>query len=156
MTITTKIDNPWWPMAPGSRWVYRETAPDGTNQRVVVTVTGRTKRIANGITARVVRDVASEHGKPVEITDDWYAQDAAGNVWYLGEDTAAYTAGGKVSHQGSFEAGVQGAQPGIAMPAEPRGPGAEGPGAEVLRSRRRARAEPAHRRSGRALGARPL
>src|SRR5215510_6293321 len=51
-SFTTRIDNPWWPMRPGSRWVYRETDADGTVQRVVVRVTNRTKPIANGITAR--------------------------------------------------------------------------------------------------------
>ena len=117
--FTTQIDNPHWPMRPGSRWVYRETDTRGTRQRVVVTVTRRTKRIANGVTARVVRDVVSERGRPVEVTDDWYAQDRAGNVWYLGERTAEYRNGRVVSRSGSFEAGVDGAQPGIAMPADP-------------------------------------
>ena len=110
--FTTKIDNPAWPMRPGSRWVYRETDSEGTRQRVVVTVTRRTKLIANGITARVVRDVVTEEGKPVEKTDDWYAQDKAGNIWYLGEFTTEYENGKPVSTQGSFEAGVDGAQAG--------------------------------------------
>jgi hypothetical protein len=118
--FTTNIDNPFWPMRPGSRWVYRETDPEGTRQRVVVTVTNRTKKIANGITARVVRDVVTEGGKPVEVTDDWYAQDRAGNVWYLGESTTEYENGKPTTTAGSFEAGVDGAQPGIIMPAKPR------------------------------------
>ena len=118
--FTTTIDNPWWPMRPGSRWVYRETAPDGTVQRVVVTVLASTKLIANGITARVVRDVVTEDGKPVEVTADWYAQDRCGNVWYLGEDTKDYENGKVVSTKGSFEAGVDGAQAGVAVPANPR------------------------------------
>ena len=118
--FTTAIDNPWWPMRPGSRWIYRETAPDGTVQRVVVSVLAKTKRIANGITARVVRDVVTEDGKPVEITDDWYAQDDCGNVWYLGEATTEYENGEPVSTQGSFEAGVDGAQAGVIMPARPK------------------------------------
>jgi hypothetical protein len=117
--FTTEIDNPYWPMRPGSRWIYRETAPDGTRQRVVVTVTSRTKRIANGITARVVRDVVREGGALVEVTDDWYAQDCAGNVWYLGEKTAEYEEGRIVSTEGSWEAGVDGAEPGVIMPASP-------------------------------------
>jgi len=118
-TFTTNIDNPYWPMRPGSRWVYRETDTTGARQKVVVTVTHRTRRIANGIMARVVRDVATERGRRVEVTDDWYAQDAAGNVWYLGEDTAEYERGKPVNRAGSFEAGVDGAQGGIAMPADP-------------------------------------
>jgi hypothetical protein len=116
--FTTAIDNPYWPMAPGSRWVYRE-AEGGSEQRVVVTVTERTKTIANGIEARVVRDVVSEDGEPVEITDDWYAQDSAGNIWYLGEKTAEYEHGEVTTTAGSFEAGVDGAEAGIAMPAQP-------------------------------------
>jgi hypothetical protein len=123
-TFTTEIDNPYWPMAVGSRWVYRETDPEGTRQKVVVTVTNRTKAIANGIDARVVRDVVTEDGVPVEVTDDWYAQDADGNIWYLGEDTTEYENGKPVSKQGSFEAGVDGAEPGIIMPANPE-PGLE-------------------------------
>lgn len=118
--FTTRIDNPWWPMRPGSRWIYRETDPDGTRQRVVVTVTNRTKLIANGVRARMVRDVVTEAGEPVEKTDDWYAQDEAGNIWYLGEFTQEFENGRPVSTEGSFEAGVDGAQPGVIMPARPR------------------------------------
>jgi hypothetical protein len=85
----------------------------------VVEVTHETKKIANGVVARVIRDTVSEHGTPVEITDDWYAQDSAGNVWYLGEYVTNYQNGKVVDHAGSFEAGVDGAQAGIAMPANP-------------------------------------
>ena len=113
------IDNPYWPMTPGDTWIYRET-DGGKEKRVEVTVTDRTKMIANGIEARVVRDVVTENGARVEVTDDWYAQDSAGNVWYLGEDTAEYENGKITTRSGSFEAGVDGAQPGIIMPANPR------------------------------------
>lgn len=118
--FSVEIDNPYWPMRPGSRWVYRESDGEGGMQRVVVTVTEETKRIANGIEARVVHDVVSQSGKPVEVTDDWYAQDSNGNVWYLGERTAELENGKVVSRAGSWEAGVDGAQPGVIMPAEPR------------------------------------
>ena len=117
--FTTEIDNEWWPMTVGSRWVYRGTGGSGPAERIVVTVTPKTREIANGVEARVVRDVASVGGEPIEVTDDWYAQDAEGNVWYLGEDTAEYENGKKVSTEGSFEAGVGGAEAGIAMPADP-------------------------------------
>ena len=117
--FTTKIDNPYWPMSPGSKWVYSETDTQGTHEKAVVEVTNKTKTIANGIEARVIRDTASENGKPVEITDDWYAQDSAGNIWYMGEKTAEYKNGKVTSTAGSFEAGVDGAQAGIAMPANP-------------------------------------
>jgi hypothetical protein len=118
--FTVEIDNRYWPMRPGRRWVYRESDGEGRVQRVVVTVTGRTRRIADGIEARVVHDVVSQGGRPVEITDDWYAQDAEGNVWYLGERTTEYEEGKVVSRAGSWEAGVDGAQPGVVVPAGPR------------------------------------
>jgi hypothetical protein len=105
-------------MRPGSRWVYRERAADGTVQRIVVTVTDRTRTVA-GIEAVVVHDVASEDGEVVEDTYDWYAQDAEGNIWYLGEDTTELENGEPVSTAGSWEAGVDGAQAGIALPADP-------------------------------------
>ena len=117
--FTTEIDNPYWPMRPGARWVYRETDSEGLEQKVVVTVTPKTKRIANGVEARVVHDVVTEDGEPVEVTDDWYAQDKDGNVWYLGEATTEYENGKPVSRKGSFEAGRDGAQPGVIMPADP-------------------------------------
>jgi hypothetical protein len=122
--VSPRIDNPYLPFAPGSRWVYRETAGDGSVQRVVVTATRRTRRIANGMTARVVRDTVTERGHLVEDTFDWYVQDRRGNVWYVGEDTKEYEGGKVVTTKGSWEAGVGGARPGLAMPARPR-PGRE-------------------------------
>jgi hypothetical protein len=117
--FTTEIDNPYWPMTPGTRWTYRETDEDGNEQKVVVTVTRETRTIANGVTARVVRDTVTEDGQLVEDTKDWYAQDAQGNIWYLGEDTAEFEDGEITTRAGSFEAGVDGALPGIAIPAQP-------------------------------------
>jgi hypothetical protein len=118
--FTTEIDNPYWPMTPGSRWVYRETDTEGTEQRVEVTVTDKTRKIANGIEARVVHDEVTEDGVPVEVTDDWYAQDSEGNIWYLGEATTEYEDGKPTTTEGSFEAGKDGAQAGILMPAAPK------------------------------------
>lgn len=118
--FTTQIDNPYWPMAPGSRWLYRETDSEGAKLRVEVTVTPRTKKVANGVEARVVHDVVTENGQLVEDTWDWYAQDSAGNLWYMGEDTKEYENGKVSSTAGSWEAGVDGAQPGIALPAAPK------------------------------------
>ncbi|MBA3742367.1 hypothetical protein [Sporichthya sp.] len=117
--FTTDIDNPYWPMSPGSRWVYAETDSAGTKEDIVIEVLQETKRIANGVVARVVRDTVTEDGVPVEITDDWFAQDKAGNIWYLGEYVTNYEDGKVVDHAGSFEAGVDGAQAGIALPANP-------------------------------------
>jgi hypothetical protein len=118
--FSTNIDNPYWPMSPGSKWVYSETDATGKRQHVVIEVTHMTKRIANGVEARVIRDTVTENGVPVEITDDWYAQDSKGNIWYLGEYVSNYEHGKVVDHDGSFEAGVDGAQAGIAMPANPK------------------------------------
>jgi hypothetical protein len=117
--FTTQIDNPYWPMKPGTRWTYNEIDEEGKKLEVVVTATETTKEIANGITARVVRDTVTEDGALIEDTFDWYAQDKAGNVWYMGEDTAEFQNGKLTTRSGSFEAGVDGAQPGIIMPGDP-------------------------------------
>jgi hypothetical protein len=116
--FTTEIDNPYWPMVPGSHWVYRESE-NGEVQRVDVTVTQRTKRIA-GIEARVVHDLVTHDGEKIEDTFDWYAQDADGNLWYLGEDTKEYENGKVATTEGSWEAGVDGAEAGIVVPAQPK------------------------------------
>lgn len=113
------IDNPYWQMAPGSRWVYRETDSEGTVQRVEVTVTDQTKTIL-GIPATVVHDIVTEDGEVIEDTFDWYAQDVTGNLWYLGEDTTEFENGKAVSTEGSWEAGVDGAEAGLIIPAEPK------------------------------------
>jgi hypothetical protein len=67
-----------------------------------------------------VHDVVTEDGVPVEVTDDWYAQDSAGNIWYLGEETTEYENGKPTTTEGSFEAGRDGAQAGIILPAAPK------------------------------------
>jgi hypothetical protein len=118
--LTVDVTNPWFPLKPGTRWVYAETTEDGEKVEVVVTVTSVTKAIKSGGTARVVRDTVRQDGKIIEDTKDWYAQDAAGNVWYLGEDTAEFEHGRLTTREGSFEAGVDGALPGVIMPAEPK------------------------------------
>jgi hypothetical protein len=116
--FTTAIDNPYWPMAPGDRLIYRETGDEGAERRVVVTVTPDRKTIM-GIDARVVHDIVTENGSVIEDTFDWYAQDADGNLWYLGEDTKEYENGELKTTEGSWEAGVDGAEPGIILPVDP-------------------------------------
>jgi len=107
-------------MTVGSRWVYRVVdSSDGSTQHEVITVTNHTKLIADGIRARVVHDIVTEHGEPVEVTKDWYAQDKHGNVWYFGEDTVEYV-NGHPRDNGSWEAGVDGNLPGVALPANPK------------------------------------
>ena len=111
--FSAEIDHPYWPMAPGTVWVYREG-----DQRIAVTVTDRTRTVM-GVETRVVHDLVTEDGVPVEDTFDWYAQDDDGNLWYFGEDTTEFEDGEPVGHAGAWEAGVDGALPGIALPAEP-------------------------------------
>jgi hypothetical protein len=111
------IDNPYLPWVVGSRWVY-EGEVDGEPERVEVVVTDGPKTIL-GIEATVVRDSVYAGDELTEDTFDWYAQDEDGNVWYLGEDTKEYEDGEVVSTEGSWEAGVDGAEPGIVMPARP-------------------------------------
>jgi hypothetical protein len=114
------IDNPYFPLRPGTTFHYRGVAENGrTPQTDDMVVTHRTKVIM-GITATVVRDTVSSDGKPIERTFDWYAQDKAGNVWYMGEDTRELKHGRFVKQSDSWEAGVDGAQPGIIMPGTPR------------------------------------
>ena len=116
--FTSEIDNPWFPLRVGAQWVYRETDGEGGEQRVEVTVLDETREVM-GIETRVVHDVVTEDGEPVEDTYDWYAQDADGNVWYFGEDTKEFENGKVSTTAGSWEAGVDGAQPGVLVPAEP-------------------------------------
>jgi hypothetical protein len=111
------IDNPYLPMTPGSRWVY-EGRSGGEIERTVVTVT-QDRRTVMGIPAVVVRDTVSVDGDVVEDTFDWFAQDKQGNVWYLGEDSKEYDRGEVVSTAGSWEAGIDGALPGVVMRAAP-------------------------------------
>ena len=117
--FSANIDNPRWPMRVGSRWVYRVVdTSDGSVKRDVIEVTNRTKMIADGVRARVISDIVTDHGEPIEVTKDWYAQDLKGNVWYFGENTIEYV-NGHPRDNGTWEAGVDGAMAGVALPAEP-------------------------------------
>ncbi|MGG5258695.1 hypothetical protein [Phycicoccus avicenniae] len=115
--FTTRIDNPYWPMRPGTTWRYTETS-GGETARVTITVTNRT-RVIQGVTARVVHDSVRSGGELVEDTYDWYAQDKGGSIWYLGEATKTFENGQVVSTEGSWEHGKDGAQAGVAVPARP-------------------------------------
>jgi hypothetical protein len=113
-----KIDNPLFRLEPGTTFRLRGQTEDGVEDETV-TVTDRSKEVM-GVTTTVVKDVVEVDGEVVESTFDWYAQDRDGNVWYFGEDTAEIENGKVVSREGSWEAGVDGAQPGIIMNADPQ------------------------------------
>lgn len=110
------VDNPFFPLTPGTRYRFRSTSDEGVEDNVV-TVTPNTKVIA-GVTTTVVHDVVYQNNQLKEDTWDWYAQDRAGNVWYFGEDTKEYE-GGRLNTEGSWQTGVKGAKPGMVMPAHP-------------------------------------
>lgn len=112
------IDNPLMPLTPGTTRTYRAVTEEGT-ETIVVTVTDETKEIL-GVTCTVVRDTVSLDGVLVEDTFDWFAQDVQGNVWYFGELSFEYEDGEISGVDGSWKAGVDGAQPGIVMPAAPQ------------------------------------
>ena len=117
------INNRYFPLPVGRVWVYKGVK-DSQTQIDTVRVLAQTKLVAEGIRARVVSDVATHGSKLLEKTFDWYAQDKQGSVWYLGEDTTAYLPSGKLDKSGSWEAGVDDAEPGLVMEAGPRVPDA--------------------------------
>ena len=115
--FTVDVDNPWFPLAPGMRWIYEGTGEEG-RQRVVIEVTSENREVM-GVETVVVRETTTLDGELAEETYDWFAQDAEGSVWYFGEDTKEIE-DGRVTTEGSWEAGVGDAKPGIVMKAEPR------------------------------------
>jgi hypothetical protein len=116
--FSATIDNPWFPLPVGRTLEYTGSR-DGEQARELVTITAQTRTIA-GVPTRVVRDVLYLDGVLAERTRDYYSQDAAGNVWYFGEDTAELNDKGVVtSTEGTWHSGVDGAQPGIIMEATP-------------------------------------
>jgi len=113
-----RVDNPWFPLKPGTRFVYRGVDGPARVSDVMI-ATYRTK-VVDGVTCRVVLDRGFRHGRLTERTLDWYAQTRTGTVWYFGENTSTFDRHGHVlSHAGSFTSGVDGAQAGIFMPAHP-------------------------------------
>jgi hypothetical protein len=122
--FVARVDNPWFPLRPGTVDLYRGVK-DGQPSRDVFHVTARTKTI-EGVRCTVVRDRLYLRGRPEERTEDWYAQDEAGDVWYFGEATAELNRDGSVrTTEGSWQAGVDGARAGVFMPAHPH-PGQSG------------------------------
>jgi hypothetical protein len=112
------VDNSYFSLTPGTTFTYQSETEEGTEKNIVI-VTNETKEIL-GITTTVVWDRVWLDEELIEETFDWYAQDKEGNVWYMGEDSKEYENGKVVSTEGSWEAGVDGAKPGIIMEANPQ------------------------------------
>src|SRR3954463_5911209 len=114
-----RVNNPWFPLKPGSKWFYRGIEGK-THESNKVHVKHKRKTIL-GVHTTIVHDVVFKHGKPREVTDDWYAQDRHGNVWYFGENTKELDSHGHVtSREGSFKVGKNGARPGVLFPGHPK------------------------------------
>jgi len=117
--FVSEVDNPYFPLTPGTTFVY-EGETEGIPTRDEMNVTKGTKEIL-GVATTVVHHLSYEDGVLIEDTFDWFAQDVDGNVWYFGEDTKELDEDGNViSAEGSWEAGVNGAAPGIVMLADPK------------------------------------
>jgi hypothetical protein len=118
-TKSTQLTNPYFRFDVGKKYIYEGQTGDGL-ERIVVKRRAITKEIL-GITCIVVNDSVTLNGILIENTNDWYAQDNLGNVWYFGEDVNNYNSNGTFKDKnGSWEAGVDGAKPGIVMPANPQ------------------------------------
>jgi hypothetical protein len=115
--FVTGVTNPFFSLTPGTVNYY-EGESGGVAESDSAEVLTETKSIL-GVTATIVHDRVYSGGALTEDTFDWYAQDANGNVWYLGEDTKELDNGQVVSTEGSWQAGVNGAVPGIIMWADP-------------------------------------
>jgi hypothetical protein len=105
------VDNPMFPLTPGTRYEYQN------GDEHVTTIVTSDHKVVLGVTCAVVHDTSMVNGELVEDTYDWYAQDRDGNVWYMGEDTSQLSGGKVTGHDGSWEAGIADAKPGIVMPA---------------------------------------
>ena len=116
--FSTTINNPYFPLKPGTTYEYQAHTVDGLITNFVA-VTHKTKMIL-GVTCVEVHDTVFLNGQKTEDTLDWYAQDGDGNVWYFGEDSEDLTKGRVSSLAGSWTGGVHGAEPGIVMEAHPK------------------------------------
>jgi len=120
------LTNPFFPASTFIQYIYEgEFDDEGETilERIVVTTTPEVKQIL-GVRCRVINDKAFENGVLMENTDDWYAQDLAGNVWYMGEESISYEYDDDgnflgINDEGSWEAGDDGAEAGVLMWANP-------------------------------------
>ena len=117
--FVARVDNPWFPLKPGSKWFYRGKDDHG-HFADKMHVKHKRKKIL-GVYATIVHDVVLRDKRRREVTNDWYAQDQHGNVWYFGEKTKELDRHGHVtSREGSFKSGKNGARPGVLFPGHPR------------------------------------
>ncbi|MBK7938912.1 MAG: hypothetical protein IPJ82_18380 [Lewinellaceae bacterium] len=118
-TMSTHLTNPYFPVEPGKKYIFEGQTADGL-ERVEVQRLSVTKNIL-GVTCVVINDKVWLNNKLIEDTDDWYAQDNDGNVWYMGEEVDNLNPDGSLKdHAGSWEAGVDGAKAGLIMPSNPQ------------------------------------
>jgi hypothetical protein len=112
------IDNPYFPLKPGEVFIYSGMTDEGSE--VLQIIVSHQKKTILGVECMIVNETVTADGILTEVSMNWYAQDKAGNVWYFGEDSKEYENGEVVSTEGSWEAGVNGAEQGIMMEAHPR------------------------------------
>lgn len=117
--FSTTIDNDFFPLAVGDQLILEGEDDEGVLIRVEIDVLDETKDVA-GVTTRVVTEHEYEDGDLIEVSWNWFAQASDGTVCYFGEDVDIYEDGEVVAHDGAWEAGVDGAQPGIMMPGDPQ------------------------------------
>ena len=122
--FNSPLPNPYFPLDPGTFWYYESETDEGTETDSVA-VTNDTIKIeypedsGQFFTCIVVSDKVKLGGELIEDTDDYYAVDNDGNVWYFGETARNYENGRLANLEGSWIAGVDGAKPGILMQADP-------------------------------------
>lgn len=113
-----QIDNPYFPLRPGTMWVY-EGDDDGQVRRDDVQVLPGTELVL-GVACTVVLQEVHLDGELAEVTTAWFAQDDAGNVWHFGEQSIEFEEGAPLLAEDSWKAGVDGAEPWILVGGEPR------------------------------------
>ena len=99
----TTINNRYFPLVPGTTFIYEAT--QGQREHDEFVVTHNTKKIL-GVDCVVIRDTASVGGQVIEDTFDFFAQDKDRNVWYMGEDTKQFKNGAQTGTVGSWQAGI--------------------------------------------------
>jgi hypothetical protein len=117
--FTAHVTNPYFPLPAGTTYIY--TGVDEKKRMSDIFAPSRHTKVIDGVRTRIVNDRVVLGGRVTERTSDYYAQDRCGNVWYFGEDTAELDRHGHVtSTDGSFHAGVDGAQPGVYIQRHPQ------------------------------------